>query len=144
MQNECAETTNTFYNHPTVGGYTYSFRVQATNSCGVSLQTDGLVLNAGNVPTQPKSVYTVLDFDRDNAICYWDLSEDNGYPIYGQKVYFRIKDGKSINHDSYQIESDQYAVADHFCTENDDFTLSEMSMRRSCTVPLHILRERPF
>jgi hypothetical protein len=111
--------------HGVVAGVTYSFRIQARNSEGLSAYSTTTSILAAQVPNTPDMPSTVVVGP--NVIIRWTPPSPNGSPINGYVV-------KIIDH----------YLGYHTETSHCDGQKAEVWLVAECSVPLAILADSPF
>jgi len=103
----------------------YSFKVQATNVVGASLDSTSVSIRAAAVPDQPASPTSTLS--NDQVVIDWTAPPDGGSPITGYVLTIRKSDG-------------DYAEE----TVNCDGSDSSIIAATQCTVPVSVLLASPY
>lgn len=107
-------------------GVTYTFKVTARNSHGLSPYSTEVSVLCATSPSTPLSVQTTLSGA--NVIVSWTAQPANGTPLTSYKVHFRQSDN------SYESET-------VYC---DGETDSSILTHAECTVPMTQLTIAPF
>jgi hypothetical protein len=101
------------------------------------------------MPDRPERVRTQLDAAEENAICIWQASFDNGFPITGYRVAIRTQEGDIDILNDFASSDDVYTNVAPYCQENANRDGSASNFANvvqdvRCTVSINQLRRVPY